>query len=172
MLSLVVYSALALIVAAIVVAVLVVVLPDDTVSPALRDVVPAGLPAGADIGADDVNRLRLPVGVRGYRMSDTDAVLDRLSAELERRDHEIAALRLARAESGSDGMARPGLATTTEPIEADVGSQGGVDIGSAGRIQLGEPPEHAETHTATVPALLPGLHRRPQDDAPTQEVEH
>lgn len=93
MLSLILYGALAVVVAAVVVSVLVVVLPDDSVSVAARDRVPAGLPPSGDVDAHDVDQVRLPVVVRGYRMVDTDAVLDRLSAEIDRRDQEIAALR-------------------------------------------------------------------------------
>lgn len=90
----IIYGFLALLVAAAIVGLLIFVLPDDTLAPAVRDTVPTGLPPRSDIGADDVNRLRLPVALRGYRMVDTDAVLDRLGAEIERRDLEIARLRL------------------------------------------------------------------------------
>ncbi len=40
----------------------------------------------------DVENLRFAVVVRGYRMDQVDAVLDRLGAELARRDERIAAL--------------------------------------------------------------------------------
>jgi DivIVA domain-containing protein len=50
------------------------------------------LPDDRPIRPDDVDRLRFSVGLRGYRMSEVDAVLDRLSAELAARDAEIVAL--------------------------------------------------------------------------------
>jgi hypothetical protein len=84
---------LGIVVAVGVVALLVLVLPGDHLGAAPRDVVPAGLPSRPDIGGDDVARVRLPVTLRGYRMVDTDVVLDRLALELERRDHEIDDLR-------------------------------------------------------------------------------
>jgi hypothetical protein len=93
MLALIGYGLLGIVVAVGVVALLVLVLPGDHLGAAPRDVVPAGLPSRPDIGGDDVARVRLPVTLRGYRMVDTDAVLDRLALELERRDREIDDLR-------------------------------------------------------------------------------
>jgi hypothetical protein len=43
--------------------------------------------------ADDVDGVRLPVALRGYRFAETDLLLDRLAAELRARDAEIARLR-------------------------------------------------------------------------------
>lgn len=95
MVALIGYGLVGIVAAIGVVALLVLVLPRDHLAVAPRDVVPAGLPAGPEIGGDDVARVRLPVTLRGYRMVDTDAVLDRLAVELERRDHEIEDLRRA-----------------------------------------------------------------------------
>ncbi|MGH3329285.1 MAG: DivIVA domain-containing protein [Streptomycetales bacterium] len=53
-----------------------------------RDLVLPGRP----LGKVDVDRLRLDVGFRGYRMDEVDDVLDRLAAELEDRDSRIARL--------------------------------------------------------------------------------
>lgn len=50
------------------------------------------LPAGR-LTADDVARARFSVGLRGYRMDEVDAALDRLRGELRERDHELADLR-------------------------------------------------------------------------------
>jgi hypothetical protein len=91
--TIIVYALIAIAVAAAIVALLVMVLPDERIGGPVRDVVPLGLPTGAPVGTEDINRLRLPVALRGYRMVDTDAVLDRLGAEIEQRDREIAALR-------------------------------------------------------------------------------
>jgi DivIVA domain-containing protein len=44
-----------------------------------------GLPDGP-ITADDLPRLRLGLAVRGYRMAEVDAFVDRVAAELARRD--------------------------------------------------------------------------------------
>lgn len=62
----------------------------------LTDVDPDRSPTGAlpdgPIGRADVDRLRFTVAFRGYRMDEVDAVLDRLVAEVERRDARIAEL--------------------------------------------------------------------------------
>ena len=57
------------------------------------DAVPVELPEQRPATADDIRLLRLPVALRGYRMYEVDWVLDRLAAELDRRDAEIARLR-------------------------------------------------------------------------------
>ncbi|MCW2528820.1 MAG: hypothetical protein JWM76_3680 [Pseudonocardiales bacterium] len=105
--TIVLYALIAIIVAAAIVALLVLVLPEERLSRPIPDVVPMGLPFDREVGADDLNRMRLPVSVRGYRMVDADAVFDRLSAEIERRDQEIAQLRAAVADSVPD----PAVAT-------------------------------------------------------------
>ena len=50
------------------------------------------LPPGR-LGAVDLAGLRFSVALRGYRMDEVDAVLDRLRAELRTRDAELAELR-------------------------------------------------------------------------------
>ncbi|MGZ4600759.1 MAG: DivIVA domain-containing protein [Oryzihumus sp.] len=49
------------------------------------------------LAAQDVTGLRFDLGLRGYRMDQVDAVLDRLADELAARDEELAALRASRA---------------------------------------------------------------------------
>lgn len=49
------------------------------------------LPVGP-LRPTDLSGLRLSTGVRGYRMSEVDDVLDRLAGELAWRDTRIAAL--------------------------------------------------------------------------------
>ncbi|MDN4172430.1 DivIVA domain-containing protein [Nocardioides sp. SOB77] len=41
------------------------------------------LPAGGALSADDLRRVRFPLALRGYRMADVDALLDRLARERE-----------------------------------------------------------------------------------------
>jgi DivIVA domain-containing protein len=83
---------------AVVAAVALAVLGDGGV---LRDVVPDRLddrlPADRPVGRADIDQLRLPVAVRGYRMADVDDALDRLGAELAERDARIAELEAQRA---------------------------------------------------------------------------
>jgi DivIVA domain-containing protein len=43
------------------------------------------VPADGQLTADDLRRVRFTTAVRGYRMSEVDALLDRLTDELARR---------------------------------------------------------------------------------------
>jgi DivIVA domain-containing protein len=65
----------------------------EQIAPPLRDEPPWDLPADRTITADDVDEVRLPVALRGYRFAETDLLLDRLAGELRARDAEIARLR-------------------------------------------------------------------------------
>jgi DivIVA domain-containing protein len=51
-----------------------------------------GLPAG-DLAVSELDDLRFDQGLRGYRMDQVDAAMDRLREEVVRRDGEIADLR-------------------------------------------------------------------------------
>ena len=44
------------------------------------------VPLDRQIGADDLRRVRFSIAFRGYRMSEVDALLDRLANERERDD--------------------------------------------------------------------------------------
>lgn len=70
-------------------------------SAVLQDVAPEQLadplPVTRPVGRADVDALRLPVAVRGYRMTDVDEALGRLGAELAERDARIAELESALA---------------------------------------------------------------------------
>ena len=45
----------------------------------------ARVPADGPLGAEDLRRVRFSTAFRGYRMAEVDALLDRLTAELEER---------------------------------------------------------------------------------------
>ena len=60
----------------------------------------------------DFDDLVFDVGVRGYRMSQVDGVVDRLRRELREKDAEIAVLRGDEAVVASDEAADP-----AEPVE-------------------------------------------------------
>ncbi|UGY93479.1 DivIVA domain-containing protein [Streptomyces gobiensis] len=81
-----------------------------TVSGGLADVTPdrlmATLPVNRPVGRADVESLRLPLALRGYRMADVDEVLDRLGAELAERDARIAELESALAGAQAAAMGR------------------------------------------------------------------
>jgi DivIVA domain-containing protein len=75
------------------------------------------LPADRPLIRSDIDAVRLPTAVRGYRMLDVDEVLDRLGAELAERDARIAELEssLAGVHAGGSTMSL----TKQDPPAAD-----------------------------------------------------
>ncbi|MDK1476258.1 DivIVA domain-containing protein [Streptomyces sp. 549] len=67
------------------------------------------LPEDRPVGRGDVDALRLPLALRGYRMAEVDDVLDRLGAELAERDARIAELESALAGAQAAAMGRGDL---------------------------------------------------------------
>jgi DivIVA domain-containing protein len=63
------------------------------------------LPADRPVGRGDVEALRFPLVLRGYRMAEVDDALGRLGAEIAERDARIADLESALAGARA---ARPG----------------------------------------------------------------
>ena len=53
-----------------------------------------GLPEGP-VAAADVDAVRFSLGLRGYRMDEVDAVLEKLREEIRERDEELTAWRSA-----------------------------------------------------------------------------
>ncbi|MQS35537.1 DivIVA domain-containing protein [Streptomyces katsurahamanus] len=74
--------------------------PDQPVDP---------LPLTRPVNRSDIEALRLPVALRGYRMADVDDALDRLAAELAERDARIAELESALAGAQATAVSGPGL---------------------------------------------------------------
>ena len=62
-----------------------------------RDRLAADLPLERQLDRSDVDGLRFPMALRGYRMDEVDDVLDRLGVELAHRDGRIAELEAALA---------------------------------------------------------------------------
>jgi DivIVA domain-containing protein len=56
-----------------------------SMAPAYDDRPDVALPDDRPLQAQDLRTVRFPLAVRGYRMSDVDAVLARLATELEDR---------------------------------------------------------------------------------------
>ncbi|HEU4491972.1 MAG TPA: DivIVA domain-containing protein [Jiangellales bacterium] len=83
----------------------------DSLATVPPDRAPDPLPGGP-LSADDVAAARFAVGLRGYRMDQVDAVLERLQAELVRRDE-----RIGRLEAIVQG----------DPVRARAASVGAVD---------------------------------------------
>jgi DivIVA domain-containing protein len=95
------------------------------------------LPADRPLGPADVEALRLPMTVRGYRMADVDDVLDRLGAELAERDARIAELETTLAGARPAVSGRPDLLKRPDAPPLSDGGQGpaapgGQDLGASG----------------------------------------
>lgn len=88
------------------------------------------LPADRPLVRGDIDGVRLPTAVRGYRMLDVDEVLDRLGAELAERDARIAELEsaLAGAPAGSAATS----VTSVTSLTKDEPPAGGQEPGGAG----------------------------------------
>ncbi|MFF8783851.1 DivIVA domain-containing protein [Streptomyces sp. NPDC015125] len=74
------------------------------------------LPEDRPVARADVEAVRIPVTVRGYRMNEVDDVLDRLGAELAERDARIAELEAALAGVHASAMGGPGLIQDGPPV--------------------------------------------------------
>ncbi|MEU1196006.1 DivIVA domain-containing protein [Streptomyces sp. NPDC005813] len=70
------------------------------------------LPQDRPVNRTDVDALRFPVALRGYRMADVDDALVRLGAEISERDSRIADLESALA--GARATPGPSLHKDTE----------------------------------------------------------
>jgi DivIVA domain-containing protein len=57
-------------------------------APAYDDRPDAIVPGDRELESDDLRRVRFSLAFRGYRMSEVDALLDRLAREMETRDAE------------------------------------------------------------------------------------
>ncbi|MDX6258203.1 MAG: hypothetical protein QOJ11_4537 [Frankiales bacterium] len=64
----------------------------DLMQPVFQDARPVGLPE-QPVGPDDLDALKFNVVLRGYKMTEVDAVLHRLSRELAERDAVLGELR-------------------------------------------------------------------------------
>ena len=88
------YGAIAIVVGGLLFVIAARFLPaGEQIAPPLRDEPIWALPDDRQLGAEDVDTVRLPVALRGYRFAETDILLDRLASELRRRDEEIERLR-------------------------------------------------------------------------------
>ena len=74
-------------------------LPDDQLTPA------------------DIDELRFDTALRGYRMSEVDAVIDRLRREIGDLDDELARVRQASAALATAAATRPNEPDTSEQLD-------------------------------------------------------
>ncbi|MFJ9406003.1 DivIVA domain-containing protein [Streptomyces sp. NPDC101393] len=97
------------------------------------------LPGDRPVDRADVEAVRLPVAVRGYRMIEVDDVLDRLAAELAERDSRIAELEAALAGAHAAAMG-PGLIRDTGAQPGPSAEPGPVEDASPPAGPAQEPP--------------------------------
>ncbi|MGE7436891.1 DivIVA domain-containing protein [Kitasatospora sp. NPDC001175] len=112
---------------------------------AVPDRITARLPQDRPLSRHDVDEIRLPMALRGYRMDEVDDVLDRLGAELAHRDSRIAELEAAaavpapaRAAAAEGEQPLPGLETFNESTGEPAGPERtGVDAPGGGAESVG-----------------------------------
>lgn len=75
---------------------------DQAMADAAQDLPDLGLPVGP-LEPQDVAAVRFSMAPRGYRMSEVDAVLERLATELAERDQQLAELQGADPSDSDDG---------------------------------------------------------------------
>jgi hypothetical protein len=92
------YVLIAVVVAALLFYAVVAMLPDGLSVRPERDQPPFELPQDRQMVRADLDSVRIPVAVRGYRFAETDELIDRLAAEIVVRDEEIARLRAQEAQ--------------------------------------------------------------------------
>ena len=124
------YLLLALVVAAVLFYLVVALLPSGLTVTPIRDNRPLELPADRRMRISDLDRVRIPVSLRGYRFAETDELIDRLAAEIQVRDEEIERLRQHGAPSPAEPDGEPAEAGPIEPEWAirELGDQAAAEL--------------------------------------------
>lgn len=91
-------------------------------APAYDDRPDALVPKDGPLRADDLRRVRFSLAFRGYRMSEVDRLLDRLSRELEDAERVRLDLETSRVDADPAPVSGPGDAAFTMPAEGDAGA--------------------------------------------------
>ena len=78
------------------------------------------VPAEGDLGAQDLRRVRFSLAFRGYRMSEVDALLDRLAAERERAgDAAVSDAAVSNTAVSNTAVSNTAVSTTRADTAAD-----------------------------------------------------
>jgi len=154
------YLLLTLVVAAVLFYLVVALLPSGLTVTPIRDNRPLELPPNRRLRISDLDRVRIPVSLRGYRFAETDELIDRLAAEIQLRDEEIAQLRQYGAPAGDPdqaeldeaGLDEAGLdeaeLDAAEPDEADESPMSGeTAAGPAAARTAAEAPDPAQARS-------------------------
>lgn len=140
------YLLLGLVVAAVLFYLVVAFLPSGFDVAAVRDNRPLELPANRRIKMADLDRVRIPVSVRGYRFAETDELIDRLAAEIVVRDEEIARLKQQGYPLDADAQSFDRSAPHAEPEWAvrDLGEGAAAEVAEFEDAQADEKASDAE----------------------------
>lgn len=148
------YLLLALVVAAVLFYLVVALLPSGLTVTPVRDNRPLELPANRRMRVSDLDRVRIPVALRGYRFRETDDLIDRLAAEIQVRDEEIERLRqlggpFAEGETGQFGRPESEQPPSGQPGPAhpepewavrELGDEAAAELAGPGRpVQPADP---------------------------------
>ncbi len=129
-------------------------------APAPPDAADVALPVGALYGSD-VRALRFGLALRGYRMSEVDGALARLSAELDSRDEQ-----LSRLSSGEPPVApAPEVNATPAVVSAEPAE---VSADPAEVTQAESDPAEVSAEPAEVD--VPPVHQPTDDQRPFQDA--
>ena len=129
--------------AVVFVAALVATRDGELLVDAPRDRADHDLPLGAPVTPDDLDAVRFGMALRGYRMAEVDALLDRLSGELRERDVRLAELEA----NGAEPAHAPDSGEAAEPEVQHLPDRG----------EAAEPmPSIVVRPAASRPAPLPG----------------
>lgn len=144
MLHLLLYGVLAIALAGALFALAARFLPaGEQIAPPIRDEPPWELPADRALSPDEIETVRLPVALRGYRFTETDILLDRLALELRSRDEEIARLR---NQAGAPvAVARPD--EVAEPAEEETAPAEAEPVEAEAEMPVEEPAEQVDEET-------------------------
>jgi DivIVA domain-containing protein len=162
-LHLLLYGVLAIALAGALFAVAARFLPaGEQIAPAVRDEPPWELPPEEAMRPEDVDAVRLPVALRGYRFAETDLLLDRLAGELRARDAEIARLR--------GGAGSLDLPPQVGPVEVEIVPDEHLEEELAVEEALAEPaPEPAPDEPPPDPEPEPAPDEPPPDPEPVPD---
>lgn len=138
---------------------------DDAMAEVYDDRPDVTLPTGRPLTADDIAAVRLSTGVRGYRMDEVDALLDRIQADLLAR--EIEGTPAAAAETSAEPPAGTSTETPTESA-AETSAEppdepSGEPSGEPAAEAPADPPTEATavSPTATPAVTTPAVTRPP-----------
>lgn len=85
-------------------------------APAYDDRPDAAVPSTGPVGPDDLRRVRFSLALRGYRMGEVDALLDRLARQLEEQGTVGEDPVKHPVERGDRARPEPGPAPETPPV--------------------------------------------------------